>query len=489
MKKNFSVFISIILSLLVFVAGFAAFAQELSPKGEGHIDPILVNAQNTAIALDKTSYVFDGKEKCPKATVTYTEEGKKNVLENGIDYYVTYQNNTAPGKATVVVTFGNKYSGTLNSYFTIAPAKTVGIKADSRTYSSFRALWTKQSGVSGYEIKFTASGEAAKNIDAAASADSYIFRSLTSDTIYSVAVRSYVTVDSKRVYGAYSDIVKVATKKIVGSPKVNGYCSLTSRPTLEWKKVKKAKKYVIYRSTSKNGEYKKIGTTKALSFADKKAKMHKTYYYKVKALRRYRKKNYLSKASEAVKVKALKTVLVGDSVLESVQAYKTLPAATYVVKIGMGTYTFYSSYYYKVGGKPATGCEKVISCKPDRVIMMFGMNETAYKGNSGILEYYKYAIDDIKAARKGVEIILLPVSPTKPTSDKSIPKKKRINSFNKALKKFAKQNGCKYYDFTGPFKDKNGNLLNKYDGGDGCHWKPSSCKLFIEQMKKYVKNN
>ena len=217
--------------------------------------------------------------------------------------------------------------------------------------------------------------------------------------------------------------------------------------------------------------------------------MHKTFYYKVKSVRKLNGKTYYSNFSKPVKIKAMKTVLVGDSVLEGVQYYKTIPAATFVVKIGMGTYTFYNSFYFKVNGKPATGCEKVISYKPDRVFFMFGMNETAYKNNKGILEYYKYALDDLKAARPNCEIVLLPVSPTKANSGKSIPKKKRINSFNSALKAFAKENGYGYYDYTGAFKDKNGNLLDAYDGGDGCHWKPSSCRLFVEQMNKYVKKH
>ena len=53
---------------------------------------------------------------------------------------------------------------------------------------------------------------------------------------------------------------------------------------LSWKKVPKAKGYMIYRSTSKNGTYKCVKTTSKLSYRDTKS-LHrgKTYYYKVVA--------------------------------------------------------------------------------------------------------------------------------------------------------------------------------------------------------------
>ena len=53
-----------------------------------------------------------------------------------------------------------------------------------------------------------------------------------------------------------------------------------------WYKVKGAKKYTIYRSPSKNGDYVKIGTAKAASrrYTDRHVTKYNTYYYKVKAI-------------------------------------------------------------------------------------------------------------------------------------------------------------------------------------------------------------
>jgi len=66
-------------------------------------------------------------------------------------------------------------------------------------------------------------------------------------------------------------------------PKVS--VSVTSNSvTLSWKKAKGAKKYQIYRSTSKNGKYKKIKTTKKLSYKNTGLTKGKMYFYKVRSV-------------------------------------------------------------------------------------------------------------------------------------------------------------------------------------------------------------
>ena len=52
---------------------------------------------------------------------------------------------------------------------------------------------------------------------------------------------------------------------------------------ITWEKVSGAKKYIIYRSNSKAGTYKKLGTTTKLSYTDSKAKAGTEYFYVVVA--------------------------------------------------------------------------------------------------------------------------------------------------------------------------------------------------------------
>lgn len=76
----------------------------------------------------------------------------------------------------------------------------------------------------------------------------------------------------------------------------------TSAKTVKvsWKKVKKAKKYIVYRSTKKSSGYKKIKTTTKTSYTNKKLTCGKKYYYKVVAV------NGKKKATSKVKNITLK---------------------------------------------------------------------------------------------------------------------------------------------------------------------------------------
>lgn len=81
-----------------------------------------------------------------------------------------------------------------------------------------------------------------------------------------------------------------ATKKFnPGNVKIKSISASKGKLTLKWAKVKGASKYTVYRSEAKDGTYKKVGTTKNLSYADKKVKKGKTYFYKVLPTANYKK--------------------------------------------------------------------------------------------------------------------------------------------------------------------------------------------------------
>ena len=59
--------------------------------------------------------------------------------------------------------------------------------------------------------------------------------------------------------------------------------SANQQVKLTFSKIAGATGYDIYRSTKKNGTYKKIGTTKKNAYTDKKSQKGKTYFYKITA--------------------------------------------------------------------------------------------------------------------------------------------------------------------------------------------------------------
>ena len=58
----------------------------------------------------------------------------------------------------------------------------------------------------------------------------------------------------------------------------------SGKPVITWEKVTGAKKYDVYRATSVDGKYSKIGTATKTTYTDSKASVGKTYYYKVVAV-------------------------------------------------------------------------------------------------------------------------------------------------------------------------------------------------------------
>jgi lysophospholipase L1-like esterase len=487
-KKIISVLLSLLLSLSVFAVGSTGFAMQLSSAAGEPIVQIELNEDNTTVTLSFESAVYSGSELKPTVSVSYTDGEASLELAENTDYRLEYADNTLPGKATVKVKGMNSYCGEIVKSFIILPKKMTGLKKSKVTYKSITVAFTSHAGVSGYQLMAKkSSAEKFKSYNVPSDKKSYTIGSLSPNTKYDIKLRAYTLIDGVKKYGAYSKVVSIKTNAVLKTPVLKGYCTLDGVPTITWAKIRKAQKYVVYRSTKKKGTYKKVATIKKRSYADKKTKLHKNYYYKVRACRTISGKKYYSAYSKVKRVKAMKTVFVGDSVMEGVKLYKAYPKGIYITKVGMGPYTYYNSNYFTAGGSSVTGVEKTISLKPDRIFMMLGMNEIGYKSNSATLEYYGYSIEDIKDELKGVEIIILAAPPSKQNSGKSIPKKPRIDSYNTELKKFAKNNGCKYYDYTAPFKDSNGYLLDSCDGGDGMHWNPTSSKLFISQINKYIK--
>lgn len=119
-------------------------------------------------------------------------------------------------------------------------------------------------------------------------------------TFIKARVRAYVTVNGKKVYGAWSDytysgISKSATVKRSRNGK---------KIYLNWKKVSGASEYRIYISTSSNKGFKKVATVSSKKAAKytitkcnkKNLKKGKTYYVQIRYVTKVGKKKVVSTA-------------------------------------------------------------------------------------------------------------------------------------------------------------------------------------------------
>jgi len=144
-----------------------------------------------------------------------------------------------------------------------------------------RLTWDKIEGAKAYEIYratskngtykklYTTTGTSFRNTSAKAGKSYY----------YKVKAVSEVKSAANSAFSEY--VYRTCDLK---RPVISLKLSSKGKPRISWDAVDGAKEYAVYRSTSKNGTYKRLITTTKTAITNTSAKAGKTYYYKVKAI-------------------------------------------------------------------------------------------------------------------------------------------------------------------------------------------------------------
>lgn len=251
-----------------------------------------VNATGYAIyqSTDGSNYTLVAN--VPAGTTSYEVSN----LASGTKYYFQIRAGITGSDGSMIYEKKSVAPVVLTSTKTAALAA-VTVKS---TKNTIKLSWKKVTGASGYQV-YQYSDDEDEYVHIAtlsgASKKSYTVRRLKNAKAYKFKVRSYKTVDNKKVYSQFTSIVYAATSP-TNVTKL-WYRSKKNSVTLSWAKVKGASGYIIYRYDSASGKYKKIKTVKTNKYTNKKLKANKKYIYKVKAYKTYKKKSY---NSEAVKI-------------------------------------------------------------------------------------------------------------------------------------------------------------------------------------------
>lgn len=188
--------------------------------------------------------------------------------------------------------------------------------------------WKPVKGADGYEVyKFNGKKKRYVRVKVIkkASASIYIDKGVKRRKTYYYKIRAYKINNGNKAYSSFSANKKIICipipargKILTGKQKVTdhkyydtnismyAYRKSTTSVSLKWKKLKNAKKYVVYRKTSSKGKWKRIAVTAKTSYEDKRIKENKTYYYKYRAYNRYKNKFYYGPYSVVKKQKVLK---------------------------------------------------------------------------------------------------------------------------------------------------------------------------------------
>ena len=179
-----------------------------------------------------------------------------------------------------------------------APAK---VKASNVAYTGkIKLTWNKVKNAKEYKVYRSTSKNGKYTLMKTVKKTSYVNTSAKAGKTYFYKVKA-VPKSKNVLTSKYSAVVKRTAD--LKAPVVTAKNKSKKQVKLTWKKVSGAKKYTVYRATSKNGKYKAIKTTTKLSFTNKNLKKGKTYYYKVKAIAKNSAANSAFSTVDKCKVK------------------------------------------------------------------------------------------------------------------------------------------------------------------------------------------
>ena len=201
-------------------------------------------------------------------------------------------------------------------------AKKAKIKyAVSNGSNQIEVNWGAVRGAYGYRIKRSTSKNGTYKVVATLKGKNnttYQDKKLKTAKTYYYKVETINKVNGKKGYSGNSAAVLAKTLKTTSITAVKATGSTSVR--LEWKAVDGASGYQIYRSTSKDSGYKKVGQVKGKNtkkYEDKTLEAGKTYYYQVRAYKSNSAKNGVASFSKAQKAWTIKQVVFSQITSDS----------------------------------------------------------------------------------------------------------------------------------------------------------------------------
>ncbi len=335
---------------------------------------ILPKAFATSVTVSELeNKIYTGDDQ----TQTIVVKDGNTTLVEGTDYTITYKNNVNAGTATVVLTAKGNYTGSVLKMFEILPAETEG--SGNGTESGE----TEGSGTGNNETEGSGTG---------------------SDETEGSETGNGST-DETEING--SETEKEDSKPEINGPEISEpdrnkpdkvgklriSNSTTKTITLKWNKVPGVDGYRIYRWNSSSKKWKKLATTKKLTYTDKNRISGTKYKYAVSAYDKKDGKTYTSEkeiikaATEPASVKSLKvkkttkkTVTLSWKNVKSATGYivyRQNTGSKKWVKVGTTKKTSYTNKKLKAGknykyavsayisydGKTYSGTKKTVKAK------------------------------------------------------------------------------------------------------------------------------
>ena len=266
-----------------------AYGHKCTVCGSAENGEKIAQIDKASIKLAAAKYYYNGKVITPAVTV---KDVDGNDLVKGEDYTVIYSSGRKnPGKYDAQITFKGNYEGEMTLTFSINPVKSA--KVSYTNYNDYILIsWDKVVGATGYTIyiyKDSESGttrKALKTVNANTTSykltADYSGKALKLDEGYRIGIVSRTRTADDTILTSLNPAMKVVTRKLV-KPTLT-VTSTTGKATLKWTNIANETGYEVVYSTSKDGTYKSLGTTKVnVVTLTKSLTRGQTFYFKVRA--------------------------------------------------------------------------------------------------------------------------------------------------------------------------------------------------------------
>lgn len=199
-------------------------------------------------------------------------------MEEIVDYSVSGYDSMILGSQSI--TIGYEGAST-NLTVQVIPQSVKNIKTIGSSKSSISLQWDGVEGATGYEIysrdevknQFSYTTFVEKN---------EVTLEYESTSVYTYYITAVVRINDSTYTSALSEPFTAATAPAaVENLKATNIAG--SSVSLSWDKVTDASGYIIYRATGSSGTYKKVATSKTLSYSDKTVSSGTAYRYRVRA--------------------------------------------------------------------------------------------------------------------------------------------------------------------------------------------------------------
>lgn len=188
-------------------------------------------------------------------------------------------------------------------------------------------------------------------------------------------------------------------------------------------------------------------------------------------------------------VSGVSVAVIGNSMVESLYIYKTMPEADLFYRVGLTVTDVYKKECLK---RNTTAIAALGNKSYDTVILIFGMNEVGWNKSSFISAYSKL-VDTVREKQPNARIYIHSITPlTQKVSDQDLygANNKAIFEFNDALKELSEEKDEKvlYLDANPMFSAKSGVMV---DGAtaDGTHPEYKYTKKWTTLLRKYIKGD